>query len=151
MRLKSFSISNYRSISKKCTIELNDYTVLVGKNNEGKTNLLHGLSDAIDLISQPIYPIRSKINYEQNHSKNSTENNIEFVLNYDFDELDTIAFKTLLGIPSVNNISVRIVVGPDNKVKYYFPRKKSPIYNERYKEVLGFLSKNTIGNVILFS
>lgn len=146
--MKSFSISNYRSISKKCTIELNDYTVLVGKNNEGKTNLLHGLGVAIDLISQSRNPMRSRINYEYNHSKNSTDDSIEFVLNYDFDESDTFAFKTLLGIPSVDNVSVRIVVEPDNKVKYYFPRKKSPIYKERYKEILEFLSNKTVFNII---
>ena len=148
MRLKSFSISNYRSISKKCTIELNDYTVLVGKNNEGKTNLLYGLSAAIGLISQPDYNFRPKIDYKRDHSKISNENHIEFILNYDFDESDTMAFKARLGIPSVDNISVRITVDPNNMVDFSFPRKKSPIYNERYKAVLKFLSDGTVFNII---
>ena len=39
MKLKKFSVTNYRSITRTSNIILQDFTVLVGKNNEGKSNL----------------------------------------------------------------------------------------------------------------
>ena len=52
MKLKSFSISNYRSITKAYRVEVNDYTILIGKNNEGKSNILKALSLIIDSINE---------------------------------------------------------------------------------------------------
>lgn len=36
MKLVEFSVSNYRSITSAHKIKLQNFTVLVGKNNEGK-------------------------------------------------------------------------------------------------------------------
>ncbi len=43
MRLKSFSVKNYRSITRTSQIALGPCTVLVGPNNEGKSNILRAL------------------------------------------------------------------------------------------------------------
>jgi len=40
MRLIRFSVLNYRSITTAHKIEMSNLTVLVGKNNEGKSNIL---------------------------------------------------------------------------------------------------------------
>ncbi|HHM9319911.1 TPA: ATP-dependent endonuclease [Pseudomonas aeruginosa] len=56
MRLLSFSIKNYRSITKAHKITLSQSSVLVGKNNEGKSNVLHALTLGLELIKQ--YPIK---------------------------------------------------------------------------------------------
>lgn len=50
MRLVSFSVSNYRSITDARKIPLSDYSVLIGANNEGKSNVLHALSLAMTAI-----------------------------------------------------------------------------------------------------
>lgn len=42
MKLVSFSVTNYRSITKAHKISLGQYTVLLGKNNEGKSNISNG-------------------------------------------------------------------------------------------------------------
>lgn len=47
MRLTNFSVTNYRSITTAHKINLQDLTVLVGKNNEGKSNLLTALNVAM--------------------------------------------------------------------------------------------------------
>ena len=39
MKLNKFSVTNYRSITRNSKITLQDFTVLVGKNNEGKSNM----------------------------------------------------------------------------------------------------------------
>ncbi|SPT54689.1 ATP-dependent nuclease [Schaalia odontolytica] len=52
MKLHRISIKNYRSISKKTTFELSDFTSLIGPNNEGKTNILRALTLAFAIIHQ---------------------------------------------------------------------------------------------------
>lgn len=44
MKITSFSVENYRSITKARKIPINNYTLLVGPNNEGKSNILHALA-----------------------------------------------------------------------------------------------------------
>ena len=51
MKLKSFSVTNFRSITKAHHVNLsNTATILVGKNNEGKSNLLKALSIAMEVM-----------------------------------------------------------------------------------------------------
>ena len=50
MKLVKFSVTNFRSILKAQDIRISDKTVLVGKNNEGKSNLLKALSVAMEII-----------------------------------------------------------------------------------------------------
>ena len=44
LKLVSFSVENYRSITTARKIPLSSYSLLVGANNEGKSNILHALS-----------------------------------------------------------------------------------------------------------
>ncbi len=44
MKLVSFSVENYRSITNARRIPLSNYSVLIGPNNEGKSNILHALA-----------------------------------------------------------------------------------------------------------
>jgi hypothetical protein len=43
VRLVSFSLQRYRSIIKAENLRFGDLTILIGPNNEGKSNILHGL------------------------------------------------------------------------------------------------------------
>jgi predicted ATPase len=52
MRLVSFSVENYRSITKARRIPLAASTVLIGPNNEGKSNILRALSVAMLTLTQ---------------------------------------------------------------------------------------------------
>lgn len=61
MKLHRITIKNYRSISKKTTFELSDFTSLIGPNNEGKTNILRALTLAFAIIREWKYrPITRK-------------------------------------------------------------------------------------------
>jgi len=51
MKLIGFSAKNYRSISAAYKLPLTDYTVIVGPNNEGKSNILKGLGLALTLLT----------------------------------------------------------------------------------------------------
>ena len=50
MKLVSFSVENYRSITAAHKIPLADYSLLVGANNEGKSNILHALTLAMNAL-----------------------------------------------------------------------------------------------------
>jgi putative ATP-dependent endonuclease of OLD family len=52
MKIVSFEIKNYRSIVKSETINLAQMTVLIGPNNEGKSNILSALVSALRLIER---------------------------------------------------------------------------------------------------
>lgn len=47
MKINSISIANYRSITTVKELPLSDYSVILGKNNEGKTNILSAIKLAI--------------------------------------------------------------------------------------------------------
>ena len=50
MKLISFSVSNYRSITRAHKIKLHDLTILVGKNNEGKSNIIKAISLSMNIM-----------------------------------------------------------------------------------------------------
>lgn len=50
MKLVNFSVINYRSITAAHRIAFSNVTVLIGKNNEGKSNLLRALETAMRLL-----------------------------------------------------------------------------------------------------
>jgi hypothetical protein len=57
MELVSFSVQNYRSITKANRIEIGRSTVLVGPNNEGKSNVLRALVTAMEVLKTGSRPL----------------------------------------------------------------------------------------------
>ena len=51
MKLRSFAVTNYRSIERTGKLSIGDLTVLVGPNNEGKSNILRALTIALEVVS----------------------------------------------------------------------------------------------------
>lgn len=51
MKLTSLSVSNYRSITQARKIDLRESTILIGPNNEGKSNILRALVLALSTLS----------------------------------------------------------------------------------------------------
>ncbi len=70
MKLVKFSVTNFRSILKAQNIEISDTTVLVGKNNEGKSNLLKALSVAMEMIRYHARFHGSRSNYTTGYYSN---------------------------------------------------------------------------------
>jgi predicted ATPase len=50
MKLVKFSVTNYRSIIKASSFPVSNYAVLIGPNNEGKSNILRALVIALNAI-----------------------------------------------------------------------------------------------------
>lgn len=52
MKIKQFTVENYRSITKAYKLPIDEkITVLLGKNNEGKSNMLRALIGTFYIIS----------------------------------------------------------------------------------------------------
>ena len=52
MKLVSFSVTNYRSITRAHRLPLSDSTILIGPNNEGKSNILEALVTALSILRE---------------------------------------------------------------------------------------------------
>ena len=50
MKLVSFSVTNYRSITKAYKLPIRQFTVLLGPNDEGKSNILKALVTALEIL-----------------------------------------------------------------------------------------------------
>ena len=52
MKLTYFTVENYRSITTAYKIDMHDVTIFVGKNNEGKSNLIKALVLSMEVLQK---------------------------------------------------------------------------------------------------
>lgn len=111
MRLVKFSVTNFRSITAAHEITINDSTVLVGKNNEGKSNILKALSIAMRMIQDYHYQTRlilpslksnseNRYRWERDFPVNSQDNSEGesiFKLAFEFNDEEILEFKEIIG------------------------------------------------------
>lgn len=165
MELISFSVRNFRSITDAHKINFKDYTVLIGKNNEGKSNLLKALSICMNLVKNPenakiamhrLYRSRYKEHYYdwnrdfpviyQNRNRGlKTIFKLEFLLSNE--ELDEFKTYTKTRINS-NNINMIIEIGKDNQTVIKFPKKGTNSLTNKSQKVMNFISSKISYNYI---
>ena len=165
MKLISFSITNYRSITTAHKIEISNLTVLVGKNNEGKSNILNALNTAMmtliisseDRIPQTFFfqTMRNKdIGYDwirdfplqfQNR-KTGTESIFTLLFRLEGNEVNE--FHNDIKIGGNEDIPVRIKFGKGNSYKIEVPKRGSSSYNKKSTQIASFISKRISFNYI---
>lgn len=123
MKLSDFSVVNYRSITTARKIKTNNMTVLVGKNNEGKSNILRALTLAMDIMK--IYSkdprslqiavrpyLKNHYSWEKDYPISLQEKNpngwSSIDLNFELDEQDILAVRSMTGIRLSGCIPVRV-------------------------------------------
>lgn len=123
MKLSDFSVVNYRSITTARKIKTNNMTVLVGKNNEGKSNILRALTLAMDIMK--IYSkdprslqiavrpyLKDHYSWEKDYPISLQEKNpngwSSIDLNFELDEQDILAIRSMTGIRLSGCIPVRV-------------------------------------------
>lgn len=142
MKLASFSVINYRSITNARKIQINNMTVLVGKNNEGKSNILRALTLAMDIMK--IYLdnprvlnfstrlIRSRYNWELDYPISLQEKNPSGVssvdLTFELSEQEIATIRQLTGIRLTSNIPVRVSIN-NLMAKIDIPKKGTPAFS----------------------
>ncbi|WP_195764027.1 ATP-dependent nuclease [Pseudoduganella rivuli] len=130
MRLVSFSVDNYRSITKTENIPTSDFTVLIGQNNEGKSNLLSALVTAMKIIGlhaqgesdegdisneRPYLWTRDfPLHLQKSKSKKLTEFRVEFLLI----ESEIEEFKSEIGVSLNGYLPISVTVDKDNEATF---------------------------------
>lgn len=127
MKLTYFSIYDYRSISKAELRNLQTATILVGPNNEGKSNVLQGLNACLTLLRSES-PQRSReklqLRYERDafdwvvdypvrkQLKNKTGESV-FELRFQLSEAEKIAFQSATGSRLNDVLPIQLSFGPN--------------------------------------
>lgn len=160
MKLVEFSVSNYRSITSAHKIILQNYTVLVGKNNEGKSNLLtamnvamkalmlHGMnggsgrgrSSSVAYIWEQDFPL-------QFQDRRAGLESI-FTLSFCLEDGELNEFHAQTGIRGNEIIPIRVKIGPDNNPKIEVPKRGTAAYNKKSRQVTDFISRRISFNYI---
>ncbi len=155
MKLVAFSVKNYRSIQSTPRIELADLTVLVGPNNEGKSNLLSALVCALSLAQERNATARRTllggasaayqfdrdfpIGLRDAGKKLATKFELEFELDAD----DKAAFKKSVGSRLNGTLPIQISVSMDGATTYSV-KKQGPVQrtlNSKRVEIGRFIAE----------
>lgn len=160
MKLISFSVTNYRSITTAHKIRLNDLTVLVGKNNEGKSNILKALALTMDIMNMysddpkiimRTYTIRRMYDWERDFpvSRQLNKRNLESIFNLDFslNEEEIIELKNITGIRLSTIIPIRMSIGK-NSTKIDIPKQGSSAFKANSQRIIAFICKKITFNYI---
>lgn len=164
MKLIVFSIKNYRSISKAYKLPLADYTVIVGPNNEGKSNILKGLGLALSLLTGSRYPRFRRtrpmsnrndgidrfdydwerdfpINLQLTEINGRSEFTCEFEL--DIDELEE--FRKKIKVNLSTSLKAKISIGKEDiKFDYLMKGKAKESLNKKRPEITEFLNQKLL-------
>ena len=162
MKLVDFSVTNYRSITAAHKLVLQDMTVLVGKNNEGKSNLLRALNVAmvaVILHSRTDVPrtyiqrsFSSQYNWNNDFPiqfqdrKSGTESIFRLTFRLDGNELND--FHAATGTRGNEDIPISVRVGKDNTPKVEVPKRGSPAFKNKSAQITEFISKRISFNYI---
>jgi putative ATP-dependent endonuclease of the OLD family len=128
VRLVQFSATNYRSITSAHRISFSNVTVLIGKNNEGKSNLLRALEAAMLLLqghanpaTRTRYLLRDNnpylwlrdfpIQFQSRHASTQTILKLEFLL----DDAECLEFKEEIGSSLNGSLPLEIRIGKDQE------------------------------------
>jgi predicted ATP-dependent endonuclease of OLD family len=170
MELNSFSVTNYRSITDAHKISLSGKTTLIGKNNEGKSNILKGLKTAMRLLNIHAKPTgripyiemkryygNSDDMYEWNRdfpiSYQNRKSGLQTIFRLDFtlNEEDKINFNEKIKSKINGSLSIEIKIGRENSpsVKVLEKRGKGgKTINAKSKQIADFVAENIVFNYI---
>ncbi len=169
MRLKSISITNYRSITTAKSIILTDYSVILGKNNEGKTNVLNAIRLAMTTLRMSVY-WKHTIDERNNafsEFRQGRENLYNFqrdypvslqnedkalptrlVLKFTLNDEDIAKFRDSVGVGNNGSLSIEIKYNKLDKsnkpnIKVLEKRGKgAETYKEKIDKIIEFLACN---------
>lgn len=155
MQLVNFSVTNYRSITKAHKIKLQNITVLVGRNNEGKSNILMALNVAMETMMQHanhanvherLYDWQRDFPVQLQQRKNNLDSifRLNFRLNHD----ENTEFFRTTGIRSNEDIPIELKYGQDNRAKITVPKKGSSSFNDKSEKVTAFICERIAINYI---
>lgn len=169
MKIKSFSVSNYRSITRAHKIELHDLTILVGKNNEGKSNIIKALSLSMKILNSNAmlakkyrlpFTITSRFldSYDykwvrdfpvESQQKEGGNKNTKFELEFELNDDERKKFNKEVGTTlTTSNFDVTIEIGNNNHAVIKVMKKGSAKIKDKSISICEFVAENLVFNYI---
>ena len=168
MRLVNFSVTNFRSITAAHKIAIFDTTVLIGKNNEGKSNILKALFIAMNVLQEHakpgnLLPYRARTRYRNDESfylwerdfpinfqDRKVGNQSIFRLEFELNEEEVIEFKDTLKSNLNGTLPLEIKFGKDSKasIKVSKSGKGAATLNLKSGKIAGFIAQKISFNYI---
>ena len=164
MKLITFSVTNYRSITKAHRISLEDITILLGKNNEGKSNILKAISVAMSMIEnrhsyerdfiRELYIRDSRAPYIWKRDFPVIYQNRKqglytiFKMEFELDENEIEEFKKNVQSSINGTVQIQIKVGNDNIPKIEVLKRGTKSYKKKADSIINFISKKMSFNYI---
>ena len=143
MKLASFSVSNYRSITTTPKIQTSNMTVLVGKNNEGKSNILRALVLAMDImelysdhpraLNFSLSYLRGRYMWERDYPISRQErhpNGISSIdLIFQLSDQEVAEIRQLTGTHITNSVPVRVSLS-ESSAKIDIPKRGTAAFTD---------------------
>ena len=156
MKLKEFSVENYRSITTASKIELLNFTVLVGKNNEGKSNLMRALYIAMKFLMNHRQTYRYAFDELFNWKKDfplqfqhqSNEGSSTLSLLFEFEGKEIKEFYRETKIEGISEINVRINIGKENFPNISIPKREWLPFSREWTATIDFICKKLKFNYV---
>lgn len=158
MKLIEFSVTNYRSITVAHKIKLHDFTVLVGMNNQGKSNLLNALNVAMTAMMaygkkilgiskrSQVYEWERDFPIQYQERKKGLESIFKLIFKLNSEELEE--FHSITGIRGNEDIPVTIKIGRNEMPEIEIRKKGSSSYNKQSAKIVQFISDRIHFNYI---
>lgn len=169
MRLVNLSVTNFRSITAAHKVPISNTTVLIGRNNEGKSNVLKALSFAMNALldhaarEQRAWPARRTMLYRKDdnnyvwerdfpiglQNKKSGKQSI-FRLEFELSEDKVGEFKKEINCTLNGTLPIEICIGEDNKpiIKVSKQGKGSKPLNSKSGKIADFIGRRIFFNYI---
>lgn len=140
MKLTAFSVTNFRSIRRAHKVPISDTTTtLIGRNNEGKSNVLKALEIAMELLQRHAnqarmgrmrsvyYGTRGPYSWERDFPISIQERtgNTQTILRLEFnlDETEILEFKQEVGSNLNGSLPLEIKIGKENRPDFSVIKK----------------------------
>jgi AAA ATPase domain len=158
LHLKSFSVKDYRSIVRTERIALSDLTVLVGPNNEGKSNILQALVTGMQYLGErrPAGGVgrwRAEARFEGRYiwerdfpvSKQAKRSSQRSVLEYVFgmSDAETSALAETIGHNINSDLPITLTFGKSGPVVFTIPKQRvGTQMAAKREEIVAFLREH---------
>lgn len=135
MQLAYVSISNYKSITDAYKLDLSNITVLLGKNNKGKTNIIKAIILGMDILNnmsglykrkriiKQLYDWHEDFPITLQNSKRLKNKETSIRMDFTLNDEELIAFQKITGSIINGDLSIYITLKEDNSISVTVPKK----------------------------
>ena len=168
MKLIEFSVTNFRSITKAYKTPLNDISILIGKNNEGKSNLLKALNIVMTSLrdyseidgrrrryfsssrsnESDFYVWRRDFPISLQERKSSTDSVFRIEFDLDEDEISQFKEEIKSNLNGTLPIEIRIGKNMEPEISVIKKGRGSKTLNAKSKQIAEYIAKRIHFNYI---